>query len=118
MASQSTLAVAVAVVVAAVLCCAPLAEAVREWPAYRLAQFRSNGEPKGSRASSFNLQATSVDGSTIATAKRLLNRAAAIVRIEDATAELLTELLFERKVGALLLVLPRDLETVSGGCRV
>uniref|UniRef100_A0A7S1C4M0 BOS complex subunit NCLN n=1 Tax=Bicosoecida sp. CB-2014 TaxID=1486930 RepID=A0A7S1C4M0_9STRA len=113
-------AAAVAAVVAAVAMCGlPTAHAEATVPVYRLAQYDAGGEELGSRAAAVDLLATSAraaaDGGIElpgSTAASLVGRRVVVLRVADASAALVQDVL-DAKPGALLLVVPGELSSVS-----
>ena len=74
---------------------------------YRLIQYDQNDRHFGSRRASVNMMAVSH------TSERDLSRRAVVLEFASVTDELLDELLIERSAGALFIVLPKSVETVS-----
>ncbi|XP_046436875.1 nicalin-like [Daphnia pulex] len=85
------------------------AEAATEFPVYRLQHFDLQGVKYGSRSSTLNFEARSVD-------TRLPARKCVILMINEFNPSRFRELINEG-VGALLIIIPSDLESLSNDMR-
>jgi hypothetical protein len=74
---------------------------------YRMIQYDQNDHQFGSRRAAVNMMAVPH------TSQRDLSRRAVVLEFASVTEELLDELLVERSAGALFIVLPKSLDSVS-----
>lgn len=79
-------------------------DAAHEFPVYRMQHFDLHGVPRGSRHAPVNLEARSLTGWSTA-------RQCIVARLEDITSDQFREI--RSKAGALLLVLPRQISSLS-----
>ncbi|XP_046999484.1 nicalin [Schistocerca americana] len=79
-------------------------DAAHEFPVYRMQHFDLHGVPRGSRHAPVNLEARSLTGWSTA-------RQCIVARLEDITPDQFREI--RAKAGALLLVLPRQISSLS-----